>query len=307
MYIEGILYMITSRDGKGLGSKKNPDPDEIYGAETSVKRVIFIRHGESDWNDIFNKGFGISMAMRLFSAIIREITLLVTTDSVFLDSPLNHDGCIQARDLAKFLCSTEESRFTSVEYSVVKVIRGEIGSSVIVSSNLRRAIATTTIALWQRISKGKDKIHILSSLQEVSRNIDTRTLSSPRGIPDLSRIAQFCGKPGDFTPDKIYDPTENHGNKTSIFHGIKRLKSFNEWVFKRSEDTIIVGGHSLWFKNFFLTYLPYSSDHISKKRKISNSGVVAFDLHRAQMPDGSYRFRIEPSSILVLYGGFTSK
>ena len=58
MYLDGIYFMVVCKENKGLGPKKNPDPDEIKDLPSKMKRIIFIRHGESDWNDVFNKGFG---------------------------------------------------------------------------------------------------------------------------------------------------------------------------------------------------------------------------------------------------------
>ena len=137
MFLEGIFFMILSKDSKGLGPSKNLDPDsyKVYEifihhiyfiflncifkhlASTS-KRIIFIRHGESDWNDVFNKGFGPSFIFRLVGAIWRETLLMITNDSgkikiniiaiilsttfdcyiypiVFFDSPLNLEGIEQ--------------------------------------------------------------------------------------------------------------------------------------------------------------------------------------------------------------------
>jgi hypothetical protein len=136
-------------------------------------------------------------------------------------------------------------------------------SSIIVSSSLRRAIATTTLALWQRILRTGEKIHLLSSLQELSRNVDTYALSEANSVPDLpfERIYPHCGGKDSFLPEKVFETSDNFGNKTYNFYGIKRLRSFNEWVFKRDEEVVIVGGHSLWFKHFFQTYMPHSVNH----------------------------------------------
>jgi hypothetical protein len=50
----GLGFMIYSKDTKGLGPKYNPDPDLIKNnPKLEVKTIIFIRHGESDWNDVF--------------------------------------------------------------------------------------------------------------------------------------------------------------------------------------------------------------------------------------------------------------
>ena len=85
MYLDGICFMFCFSENKGMGSKKNPDPDrikeEVAKGETIKKRIIFIRHGESDWNNVFNKGFGPSFPIRLFKAWLRELWLYPTTDS----------------------------------------------------------------------------------------------------------------------------------------------------------------------------------------------------------------------------------
>ena len=187
-------------------------------------------------------------------------------------------------------------------------MRGDSDSSIIVSSNLRRAVSTTTIALWPRIKRVNEKIIILSSLQEISRNVDTIAITGYRKYPQISNLGKNCNETDStFNPVNVYDVTENNGNKNSSFTGIKRLKAFNEWVFKRNENVIIVGGHSGWFRHFFQTFLPFSLEHISKKQKIANSGVVSFNLHRANLPDGTSRYRIDPESIIVIYRGFSPR
>ncbi len=301
-YIEGIYFMIFSKDSKGLGPKYNPDPKLLTGKPSQTKRFVFIRHGESDWNDVFNKGFGPSIIVRIIKALIREAKLMITMDSVFLDSPLNIEGIEQAKELSRFLVAESEKGNEQCS-----LIVGKKDSSIVVSSNLRRAISTTTIALWPRVHQTGEKITILSSLQEISRNIDTKALSSLHKIPDLDRISHHCGHDDKFVPEMVYDASENHGNKTTAFYGIKRLKAFNEWAFHRKESAVIVGGHSLWFKHFFQTYLPFDADHPAKKQKIVNSGVVSFVLHRVEDEFGAASYRIDPSSIETIYGGYTSK
>lgn len=152
----------------------------------------------------------------------------------------------------------------NAEASIIKILSGRDNttSSVIVSSSLRRAISTTTLALWERVLRTSEKIHILSSLQEISRNVDTYALSPANTCPDLpfARVAPHCEG---FAPS-VFNCSDNFGNKTRNFYGIKRLKAFNDWAFNRSEDVIIVGGHSLWFKYYFQTYLPHKFDHGSK-------------------------------------------
>jgi hypothetical protein len=271
--------------------------------------MIFIRHGESDWNDVFNKGLNPGMIVRLFKAWYQEILSFPSLNSTFIDSPLNMDGIEQAAELRKFIQSNKSLEGQPEQViKYIRVLRGEEGSSVLASSTLRRAIATTTVGIWPRLEKG-EKLHILSSLQEMSRNIDTYALSPTGMVADLpfSRISHHCAGEG-FDYQNIFDNTFNFGNKKTSFYGIKRLRAFNEWAFGRNEDVIIVGGHSLWFKYFFQTFLPHATHHDAKNKKITNSGAVAFKIDEYMDPeDGTPSYRIDPASIVTVYGGFTSK
>jgi len=57
MTAQGLLYMFFCKDKKW---PKHPDPASFADAfrKPGVKRktVVFFRHGESTWNDTFNKG-----------------------------------------------------------------------------------------------------------------------------------------------------------------------------------------------------------------------------------------------------------
>ena len=313
-FIDSIFFMLVSKDNKGIGPKKNPDPDRIIDEITISKQVIFIRHGESDWNHVFNKGINISFIGRLVSAMITESILFLspTMDSKFIDSPLNKEGIDQAVELRQFITSTAHPGASQRCLKYIDILRGnDGGSSIIVSSILRRAIATTLLSLWPRVNQKKHKIYLLSNLQEISRNVDTQSVASPKEVPDLpfNRLMNKLdlGKDEEFSIDDIFNAEFNFGNKTLSNNGMKRIKAFNEWMFLRKEETIIVGGHSLWFKSYFQNYLPHKSDHDAKKKKITNSGVVAFTVHRAEDDNGVPLYRIDPDSIECVYGGFTSK
>jgi hypothetical protein len=41
--ISSIIFMVISKDNKGIGPKHNPDPDLILGKQLTSKTVIFIR------------------------------------------------------------------------------------------------------------------------------------------------------------------------------------------------------------------------------------------------------------------------
>ena len=163
---ESLLFMILSKDGKGIGPKYPHDADRIHGLPIQRKLVIFIRHGESDWNNIFNKGINPYLLVRLVKGFIAEAMLFFKMDSIFLDSPLNTEGIEQAMLLRKFLYERDNTTDDNLK-KICSIIRGDEGTSVIASSTLRRAIATTTLSLWPRLEKTKEKICVLSNLQEI--------------------------------------------------------------------------------------------------------------------------------------------
>ena len=82
------------------------------------------------------------------------------------------------------------------------------------------------------------------------------------------------------------------------------MTDFCDYVFTLKEDHIICGGHSIWFRSFFRTFLPNTIDHVSKTRKIVNCGVVAISLMKATTQSGKSCYMIDPQSIKVVHGGF---
>lgn len=101
------------------------------------------------------------------------------------------------------------------------------------------------------------------------------------------------------------DMSLHSGNKPIHTNGLKRMNLFCDFLFSPSvtEAYVIVGGHSLWFRSFFQTFLPFGSPHVAKKKKIVNGGVVAFEFIKANTKYGP-RYMINPKSIDVVYGGF---
>jgi len=248
---------------------------------------------------VFNKGFGPSFLIRLVRALYREIFMFPSKDSVFFDSPINHEGAEQAKKLLAFLEQKETSQRKQEVQQLVEILKGNQGSSVIASSNLRRCIETTTIALWGRLHRRQEeKVKILSCLQEISRNIDTIALAERGEVPVLSEIEAEMK-----SPFKNYDTTENFGNKLIRSCGSDRIAAFADWIFGRKEDHIIVGCHSLYARDFFRQYLPYTKDHIAKNAKIRNCGVIYFQICRG-IAGQRVHYRIDPTSIKQIYLDF---
>lgn len=301
LYLMGGVNMVTSRDKSW---KKPGDPDAIKGSEQDSRRIVFIRHGESEWNLVFNKGFGPSFIVRLVTALVKEILMLPTRDSLFFDSPLNKEGAEQAQKLQRFLEDPSSGNGLPGQAGADHAaLRGD-KPSMVVSSNLRRALATTTIAVWPRLKRKDEKIKVLTSLQEVSRNVDTISVAEARTTPVIPGLARALDEKF-LDLNTVFDVAEYAGNK-NIFasNGLIRMREFSAWVFKNVPEgtTLIVGGHSLWFRYFFKTFLPARSTHEAKTKKMLNSGVVGFTLSRDKS-----NYRIDPDSVDVVYGGFAKK
>jgi hypothetical protein len=220
-----------------------------------------------------------------------------------------------------------------------------------------------------------DQIFILQSLQEISFNPDALSITPPYtkvalddNIPrllavDESSIGSTAGSGANSnitssssnSPDalllhparlnRIYQDkiavSLSHGNKSLHSNGLQRLQAFCHEIFNEPQlkeySAVIAGGHSLWFKAFFQTFLPHSTDHIAKRKKLINGGIVAFTLQRIRVAepsasasssstsqilqeqventaastddtkstkDDEYQYMIDPSSIVVVHGGF---
>lgn len=319
-FFHGIVFMVLNKDKKGLGKKGNEDPKKFFAENVKnpvTKRFIFVRHGESDWNSIFNKGIS-GIFKNLVPCLFKELRQWSDpSNSTFLDSPLNQEGIEQAHGLKEFLKSrynTDPASLTNDKekkrQEIIDIINGKTGSSIVCASNLRRAIATTTVGLWGRIEHGKEKIWISSHLQEISPNVDTRALAGANQIADLpfERINEICkfadGKQESVGSNRelAFDCSQNSGNKSNINPGKKRMQDFGDWAFdQRKEDTIIIGGHSLWFRYFFDTYLPHDSTFFLRKDKIPNSAVYSLQIQCATGGDGRKTYLIDESSVMEIY------
>lgn len=293
LYAYGMLYVTLSRD---CTFKLPPDPGKTSLGASSKKRIVFVRHGESCWNECFNRTWDLSFPWRLASAFWKEVTLLLCLDSVFVDSPLSQEGIAQARKLDRFLESDEGEE-----------LRRLCESAVFTCSTLRRA-ASTALVGFNRFLGNSRPVWVLSCLQEISRNVDTLALAAPYSVPWLSGQGADHGR--NATPVASLQAAFNAGNKGLASHGAHRLEAFCDWVFSpcgpaAMQPNIIVSGHSLWFKTFFQAYMPHTSYHACKHDKIMNCGVIAFDLELIQYAAGGpVEYRIVPESVSTLYGGF---
>jgi len=299
LFLVGALHMGLSSD-KRYGK---PTDASLLDRTKPVrsKRLIFIRHAESEWNEVFNRGFGASFFVRLGNAILKEAMMMPTRNSLFVDSPLSDLGAKQVDSLIEFL----DQPFVEVDPIEKQILQGDSSEpSLIVNSNLRRAISTCTLGLKKRLQKTNEKVKIMSSLQEISRNIDAMAIAGPNEIPDLNDLPQRAWR--GFSADSLYETELNDGNKSLTSNGLRRMLEFADWVFTRDEPTIVVGGgHSLWFREFFRSFLPRDVDHVSKQKKMRNCSVISLKfLTGVSKVDSSPVFCIEQDSIVPVFSNF---
>lgn len=303
-----FVHLFFAHDGSW---KKQSDPQETLSvalkaqASARKKRIYFVRHGESMWNQVFNRGLDFGTIWRFVACLLQELQLLPFPDSVFWDSPLSPLGIRQAVQLSAWIEHADPSDKHAA------ILRGDSEvQSLLCSSNLRRSVSTILTGLSGRLLRGlKEHVHVLSSAQEITRNIDGFSLSASGNVPgpswkeleqpELDKVVTAL-----YSADRL-NGSHNHGNKLLSSNGLKRMTEFCNWLFTSDEakdvDTVILGGHSLWFREFFKTYLPHSSKHDGKRKKIVNCGVVAFDLISLHG-----RYVVDPESVHVVYGGFES-
>ena len=100
------------------------------------------------------------------------------------------------------------------------------------------------------------------------------------------------------------DMSLHTGNKPMDTNGMRRMEAFNDWVFTlREYDTVICGGHSLWFRSYFRAFLPGRVEANCKSKKMVNGGCVGLTVERVRDGGGVWRYRIKEGSVKVCYGG----
>ena len=97
LHIEAFTYGLLAKDGKWKSKKISTAEAAAEDWDETVD-LIFVRHGESTWNDTFNRTkFPPLFAKRLLYSALMEISLIISgnQDSWFYDSPLSELGLEQ--------------------------------------------------------------------------------------------------------------------------------------------------------------------------------------------------------------------
>ncbi|SBT46805.1 hypothetical protein, conserved [Plasmodium ovale wallikeri] len=168
--------------------------------------------------------------------------------------------------------------------------------STILCSDLRRAISSCFISFHNRLNKYNEPIHVLNSLQEISRNPDSLTLYNFYDKFVTTDIEKYLHK-------DIGQLIDNNVKLKKNFSKNRFLDTLS-YIFEDDNNIFIIFGHSLWFLNFFKNFL--EPPHKARNHKMKNSSVVVFNIMKYNQ-DNEDRYEIDKDSVKVLYKGFEQK
>ena len=335
VYVLAVSHLVLSNEKKGLKAlQKEMDFDEeTMKSQSTLKgtrTIYFLRHGESQWNYVFNRGFGVSFPLRLARGLVMELMCLFNArNSFFVDAPLSDRGLEQVEELRKFLNKVNDPFLTDAEVAALRskhvdVLRADAAKgeklskkSIIVTSNLRRAAHTAAIAFMDRFERTKEKLFVNDALQEMARNVDAFALAGEAfdAVPytGITNVAKDKGTLNTIVEETVkFDVESNAGNKGIGRRGATDCLRFAHWATSPSAvpkecEAIIATGHSIYFKEFFKLFLPSASKHDAKSKKIVNCGVIAFELKKYEHEKKGVFYSIDENSIETVYGGFVQK
>lgn len=307
-----------------------PDDAEVL----QEREVYFVRHAESTWNEMINRGFAPQILLpKLVGGIAFEAFLLSTgnPDSKIVDAPICAEGINQAASLREFLAD-EENYEDDRDWRVLNGYDGANGAraptSVLVSSNLRRSLSTMLLGFQDRFHRRRtvDKLLVNPFLQETAINADCVSLHPrTKAVTSPTYNASSFDPPASAMLYQQFIGEETQPASENVL-GDEQLMQFADWLFTQQaptnntdgdgEDsaaavsrpsTFIVGGHSHWFRRFFQLCLPRPSEAGTVKDaqtlKIENGGVMAFTLQQLRVGD-TVVYRVVQDSLRNVFKEF---
>ena len=138
LFLSTLQYLVLCSDKKWKEPSEDPSQffppnDTTDSTEITSKTIVFVRHGESTWNDTFNKGdrsiidFVLNFIPNLIYAIGTEWYFWVAgqaNDSWFFDAPLSEKGRRQAESVRTFLDQQNIEYLPPKEQELIKMLRG---------------------------------------------------------------------------------------------------------------------------------------------------------------------------------------
>jgi len=165
-----------------------------------------------------------------------------------------------------------------------KILSGEkdAGSTILATSNLRRAFLTGLIALYYRKEKGQSEtVHILSCAQEISKGDDAQSITPVESVPEVDK-----GRYGERFDTNPF-PNRGDQNGWTVKTGATRLVDFCRRLYlfyETGNRHMILTGHSSWLQKLIKKYLSEDGNNILEERlktrglKLGNASVVRFQM-----------------------------
>ncbi|KMZ78322.1 hypothetical protein PVIIG_02320 [Plasmodium vivax India VII] len=176
----------------------------------------------------------------------------------------------------------------------IDVLNNTKYKSVVLCSDLRRAITSCFIALQDRFKTSSENVYVLKSLQELSRNADSITLFNFYHKYVTPTTKNYVSDDVDaLIKQKVKMAEKKHRS---------RFQDTLSYIFGDSNNIFIIFGHSLWFLSFFKTFL--KGPHKARNHKMRNSSVVVFNLSKYEDEEGEEQYEIEEGSVKVVFKGF---
>eukprot|EP01084_Bolivina_argentea_P280186 479141_1 len=214
-----------------------------------TKRIFFIRHGESVWNEAQSN----DNIIKMFDEC---------------DHPLSTNGIKQAINLNNKWksCINNKEKLNTFDMNE-KDLNQFLNAGIILSSPLTRAAQTTLLTLMGHNTLQKKNVILVRDLREIKKIAGQDTLSKYKGNEIVERVFKSIKKYGnDLTEyDKLneykFDCNDTYSKWWTTIMDTKydfseRLNDMMNYLQFENENDIICVGHSLWIKRFFQTYLP---------------------------------------------------
>ncbi|KJP88491.1 hypothetical protein AK88_01770 [Plasmodium fragile] len=179
----------------------------------------------------------------------------------------------------------------------VDILNNKKYNSVVLCSDLRRAIISCFIAMQDRFATSKENVYMLKSLQELSRNVDSITLFN-----FYHKYVTPTKK--NYVSEDVNTMIKQQVKMTETTHG-RRFQDTLSYIFSDTNNIFIIFGHSLWFLSFFRSFL--KPPHTARNHKMRNSAVVVFNLSKYEDEKGKEQYEIDPDSVTVIFKGFEKK
>ena len=302
--------------------------------EDKTLTVYFLRHAESTWNRFTSQHSKLTTHEGWINENVPQLT----------DAHLSGKGIHGALEVRRWLENgpCEDPQGADVDRCFLAgMTRDPKRKVVFATSNLRRAQFTTMVAFAKRmpgiVAGAVSKIssmHILSSMQEITSNIDSKPVTPNGEIPWLTFENEYC-------PFRLEDVRNFFVTQCDVQDEnraeVKRdtLMDFCWWARQQAVNgrpsvdpeelgtgitDLVLTGHSIWIREFFRRFLPVEqylpgrwaryywwgqTDLLMSaySQKMSNEGIVKFQL---RLPaDGSCE--IVPETAEFVRGGMENR